>query len=96
MVAVLILFATSCGPAGRTVTLVSQSPASVVLEYTHVWPEELPAAIRIAQTRCQQYGRHARILPDFPKRLDEDRSIVAFDCVVTSPPAAPPDRLSVP
>jgi hypothetical protein len=70
----------ACGPAGRTVDLVSQTPAAIVLEYTHVWSEELPAAMRIAETRCQQYGRHARMNGE-PKRLNADRSVAVFDCV---------------
>ena len=76
----LALVGAACGPPGRTVNLISATQAAVVLEYTHVWAEELPAAVRIAETRCQQYGRHARMNGQ-PTRLNADRSVVTFDCV---------------
>lgn len=76
----VLALAVSCGPPGSTVSLISATSSAIVLEYTHVWPKELPAAIQIAEGRCQQYGRHARMNGQ-PTRLDADRSVVTFDCV---------------
>lgn len=68
-----------CTP-GYSIETVSQTSASVVLEYTHSVGGELQAAIRAAEARCQQYGRHARMNGQ-PTRLNADRSVAAFDCV---------------
>lgn len=69
----------ACAP-GYSIDTVSQSSAAVTLEYTHSVGGELQAAIKTAETRCQQYGRHARMNGQ-PVRLSADRAVATFDCV---------------
>lgn len=69
----------ACTP-GYSIDTISQSAAAIVLEYTHSVGGELQAAIKTADSRCQQYGKHARMNGQ-PTRLNADRSVATFDCV---------------
>ena len=78
-VAGFLAVGSACRP-GFSINLISQTPVAVVLEYSHSVGGELQATIRTAETRCQQYGKHAR-LNGQPVRLNQDRSVATFDCV---------------
>lgn len=66
-------------PPGSTIHLISETQTAVVLEYTHSYSEELPAAIKQAEARCQQWGKHARLSSNV--QLNLDRSVATFDCL---------------
>lgn len=76
----LVWISTAACTPGYSVNLISQTPAAVVLEYTHSVGGELQAAVQAAEARCQQYGKHARMNGQ-PVRLNMDRSVATFDCV---------------
>lgn len=76
---VVTLSLTACTP-GFSIDTISATPAAIVLEYSHSVNGELQAAIKTAEARCQQYGRHARMNGQ-PTQLNLDRSVATFDCV---------------
>ncbi len=63
---------------GSTVDLISASQNQVTLEFTHDYPSELPAAGRIADQQCGQFGRHAAFVSTTQETID--RSIATFRC----------------
>lgn len=74
----LLILAAGCSGPGGTVDIVSSTPASVTLEYTHSYSTELPAAVRIAEAECNRFRRHAALMTN--TRVSLDRSVATFRC----------------
>jgi hypothetical protein len=63
---------------GDTIDLITASQNQVVLEYTHSYSFELPAAGRFADQQCGRFGKHAALVSSVRQNLD--RSIATFKC----------------
>lgn len=74
------LLAAAAHKEGDTIKLVSETSSAIVLAYTHTYETELGAVVRVAEARCQRFGKHAR-MNGSPQKQSLDRSIVSFDCV---------------
>jgi hypothetical protein len=75
---IFILLAGCAGP-GETIDVISSSPATVALEYTHSYSFELGETVKAAERHCNNYGRHAVMASN--TRLNMDRSLATFRCV---------------
>jgi hypothetical protein len=75
----LLTLVVGCAGPGETIDVISTSPASVALEYTHSYSFELGETVKAAERHCNKYRRHAVMASN--TRLNIDRSLATFRCV---------------
>jgi hypothetical protein len=63
---------------GDAIDLITASQNQVVLEYTHSYGFEQPAAGRFADEQCSRFGKHATWVNSVRQNLD--RSFAIFKC----------------
>lgn len=68
---------------GNTVHIRFADENGLMLNYTHSWEGELDAAIMIANQKCAEYGKVARMV-SAPVAYNLDQSLVRFECLKRS------------
>jgi hypothetical protein len=64
---------------GSTVHQISASPDQIVLEYTHDYDTELPAAKQVAEDHCGESGKHATLVSNVQWSIDHSRATFRCD-----------------
>ena len=63
---------------GSTVSQISATPDQIVLQYTHDYDTELPAAKQVAEDHCSESGKHATLIETVQRSIDHSWAV--FRC----------------